>query len=164
MIMQTFKTLDDAIELARYAHRNQIDKAGLKYIEHPLRVLAKVQAQGAMPFVQVAAVLHDVSEDTAFTTDILLDLGFSEAAVSLICLLDRGYSKNMFSMLMGGTPDSEAATDYYYAQINANPNARLIKLADIEDNLSPWRLSYLEPATQERLKAKYAKALTALGA
>ena len=56
--MQTFKTLDDAIALAKFAHRNQTDKAGLPYIDHPLRVLEKVKAQGALPYVQIAAVLH----------------------------------------------------------------------------------------------------------
>jgi (p)ppGpp synthase/HD superfamily hydrolase len=162
---QTFKTLPDAIALAEFAHRNQLDKAGLPYVEHPKRVLSKVQAMGGLPFVQIAAVLHDVTEDTAFDSGMLIDLGFSEAAIRLVDMLDRGFSEKLFELTTGQTvSDREAANRYYYAQIKADPNARMIKLADIEDNLSPWRLSYLEPATQDRLKAKYAKALAALDA
>lgn len=144
--MQKFSTLSDAIALAEFAHRNQLDKAGLPYIEHPKRVLAKVQAQGAMPYVQMAAVLHDVTEDTPFTHGMLLELGFSEAVCRLVLLLDR----------TGEDPDD------YYANIRKDPGAKMIKLADIEDNLSPWRLSYLSTETQNRLRAKYAKALEAL--
>jgi len=90
--MQKFKTLSDVIALAEFAHRNQVDKAGLPYIEHPRRVLAKVQAQGALPYVQMAAILHDVTEDTAFTPEILLTLGVPESAVEIVRLLDRDAS------------------------------------------------------------------------
>lgn len=162
--MQKFKTLADAVALAEFAHRNQVDKAGLDYIEHPKRVLAKVQAQGALPYVQIAAVLHDVTEDTAFTSDMLLDLGFSEAAVRLVKLLDRDESLKVFRSLgwednpeYGGDPQT-----FYYDSIKADRNATMVKLADIEDNLSPWRQAYLEPETQVRLRKKYAKALDIL--
>lgn len=142
--MQTFKSLPDAIALAEFAHRSQLDKAGLPYIEHPKRVLAKVQAQGALPYVQIAAILHDVTEDTRFTDFMLIDLGFSEAAVDIVSLLDRNRNKDH------GYNDEE-----YYLRIRKNPGALMVKLADIEDNLSPWRLSYLSPATQSRLRRKY---------
>jgi (p)ppGpp synthase/HD superfamily hydrolase len=155
--MQKFKSLPDAIVLAEFAHRNQLDKAGLPYIEHPKRVLAKVQAQGALPYVQIAAVLHDVTEDTAFTFQMLLDLGFSEAAVNVVMLLDRDYSKHLFdsSPSFGSTINE---SDFYYGCIRENAGAKLVKLADIEDNLSPWRQSYLPEETQKRLQAKYAHA------
>lgn len=162
--MQKFKTLSDAIALAEFAHRNQTDKAGLPYIEHPERVLKSVQAQGALPYVQMAAILHDVTEDTAFSCDMLMDLGVPEAAVTIVRLVDREAS---FSLYMasglndnpeyGGDPDT-----FYYDQIKKNPGAVQVKLADIGDNLQPWRLSYLPPETQERLRKKYAKALDIL--
>lgn len=144
--MQKFATLSDAVALAEFAHRNQKDKAGMPYIDHPRRVLQKVQAQGAMPYIQMAAILHDVTEDTSFTPQMLLDLGFSEAVVELVKLLDRGISSHPTS------------PDYYYLQIRKNPGARMIKLADIEDNLSPWRLGYLSEDTQNRLAKKYLRA------
>lgn len=95
--MQKFSTLADAIALAEFAHRNQLDKAGLPYIEHPRRVLETVKSQGVQPYVQMAAILHDVPEDTRFSHDILLTLGFSEAVVNLTKLLDRGYSKKIWN-------------------------------------------------------------------
>lgn len=152
--MQTFKTLPDAVALAEFAHRNQQDKAGLPYIDHPKRVLANVQAMGARPFVQMAAVLHDVTEDTAFTLDMLADLGFSDAVVNLVALVD----KNSY-LLESGKVDLDA----YYEGIRRNPDAQMIKAADIRDNTAPWRLSYLSEETQDRLRKKYAKALDSIG-
>jgi len=49
--MQKYNTLQDAIALAEFAHRNQHDKAGMPFIDHPKRVLASVQAQGVQPYV-----------------------------------------------------------------------------------------------------------------
>lgn len=169
--MQKFKSLPDAIALAEFAHRNQTDKAGLPYIEHPKRVLAKVQARGALPFVQQAAVLHDVTEDTAFNPQHLLDLGFSEATVRLVRLLDRDESEREYRRLVNARIMKDEArfslasdftkediSAYYYLRIGEDENATLIKESDIEDNTERWRLSYLEPQTQERLKSKYEQA------
>lgn len=148
--METFKTLPDAIALAQFAHRNQQDKAGLPYIDHPMRVLAGVQAMGGRPYVQMAAVLHDVSEDTAISTLIMSELGFSDAVTNLVNLVDKNFYRG---------DDDKVDLDAYYAGIRANPDARMIKEADIRDNTAPWRLSYLPEATQARLTVKYAKAL-----
>ena len=167
--MEKFKTLADALALAEFAHRNQVDKAGLSYIEHPKRVLEKVKAQGALPYVQMAAILHDVTEDTAFTPDMLLDLGIPEPAVEIIKLVDRAESKKVYwrdYVGYGDAPDKDGfqsrVDDFYYNAIKQNPGAVQVKLADIEDNLSPWRLAYLSDETQKRLRAKYQKALDIL--
>jgi (p)ppGpp synthase/HD superfamily hydrolase len=149
--MQKFASLSDAIALAEFAHRNQLDKAGLPYIDHPRRVLEKVKAQGALPYVQIAAILHDVTEDTSFTDTMLIQLGFSEAAVNIVRLLDRDRNAEY-----GYTNDE------YYTRIAADPGAKMVKLADIEDNLSPWRQSYLTPETQHRLRRKYRRAVLIL--
>lgn len=176
--MQKFKTINDIIALAEFAHRNQTDRAGLPYIEHPRRVMDTVRAQGALPYVQMAAILHDVTEDTSFTPEILLDLGVPEAAVSVVALLDRDISYQAFlaenqARDVGGTINGKTwylaygpkgADEFYYSAIAANHDARMVKLADISDNLQPWRLAYLPVATQERLKAKYAEAKRLLGA
>lgn len=164
--MQKFKTLDDAIELAFYAHRHQTDKAGLPYFKHPKRVMKTVQAQGALPYVQMAAILHDVTEDTAFTCDMLLALGFPEGAVEIVRLVDRAHSYNIWKELEKDHGDHESFPDpetFYYDRIKNNPGALMVKLADINDNLQEWRLTYLPAETQERLRAKYAKAKKVLG-
>lgn len=143
-----YDTLQDAIALAEFAHRGQLDKAGFPYVEHCKRVLANVQAMGARPFVQVAAVLHDVIEDTRFTAAMLRDLGISLAAVVLI----EKVSRNL-----------DPSVDYY-GRIRIDPDARMIKLADIRDNTAEWRLSYLPPDAQVRMREKYRDALEKLGA
>jgi (p)ppGpp synthase/HD superfamily hydrolase len=187
--MQKFNTLADAIRIAELAHFSQIDKAGLPYIEHPKRVLETVKAQGVAPYVQMAAVLHDVPEDTAFSHDVLLTLGFSEAVVNLTRLLDRGHSRALWMAQQKGkeqlaeswseldsyefkfamaewqrehAPFIDDKDEFYYRQIKADRNATIIKLADIRDNMAGWRLAYLSDETQKRLRAKYNKALAIL--
>jgi (p)ppGpp synthase/HD superfamily hydrolase len=161
--MQKFKTLDDAVRLAEYAHKHQLDKAGLPYIDHPKRVLAAVQGRGAMPYVQIAAVLHDVPEDTAFSHDVLLALGFSEAVVVLTRLLDRGYSKDVAYQAardnhsVACTPD-----EFYYLNIRRNHDALMIKDEDIADNTKEWRLNYFTDEKRDYLENKYAKAMKML--
>lgn len=175
--MQKFKTLADAVALAEFAHRNQTDKAGMPYIEHPRRVMQNVQAQGAMPYVQMAAILHDVTEDTAFTPEMLLDLGVPESAVEVVKLCDRNYSSTKFDNAnIGRDAATEfykgkpwyislgrgAREEFYYREIKQNPAALQVKLADIGDNLQPWRLAYLPVEKQEYLRNKYAKAINLL--
>lgn len=168
--MHKYKTLGDVIALAEFAHRNQVDKAGMPYIEHPKRVMAAVQAQGHMPYVQMAAVLHDITEDTAFTPEMLLELGVPEAAVEIVNLCDRNISKGIYEncgdtmLIMDGSGNlNMTADEYYYAAIKTNPGAVAVKLADIHDNTQHWRLSYLPTETQQRLVKKYSKARELLG-
>lgn len=190
--MLKFNTLDDVIALAEFAHRNQIDKAGMPYIEHPRRVMQAVQAQGAMPYVQMAAILHDVTEDTAFTPEMLLELGVPEAAVDIVKLVDRDQSYQSFLDILEGQRlllkswegldnfeletaikewsennrpwigSNMTADEFYYSEIKRNAGALQVKLADIGDNLQPWRLNYLSEDKQNHLRNKYAKALKLL--
>jgi (p)ppGpp synthase/HD superfamily hydrolase len=165
-------TLADCVRLAEFAHFHQTDKAGANYIDHPKRVLASVQAQGAPPYVQMAAVLHDVTEDTPFTPEMLLARGVPDAAVEIVKLLDRGISAHIYenmgddalhfvfgedSVRVNMTPD-----EYYYFAIRRNRDAVTVKLADIGDNLQPWRLVYLPAKQQEKLQIKYTKAVRLL--
>jgi len=169
-------TLADCVRLAEFAHYHQYDKSGAPYIDHPKRVLGSVQAQGAQPHVQMAAVLHDITEDTPFTAQMLLDLGVPEAAVEIVKLVDRDISYDKFKEQnygrdIGGKINGrywymalgpEGADEFYYEQIKANSGAVQVKLADIGDNLRPWRLAYLPQETQGRLRKKYTKAIELL--
>ena len=47
----------------------------------------------------------------------------------------------------------------YYERVRTNPIALTVKLADINDNSDPERLSRLDQPTRERLEAKYAWAI-----
>jgi (p)ppGpp synthase/HD superfamily hydrolase len=135
--------LDDAVRIAREAHADQVDKSGNPYIYHPLRVMARVKGSHA----QMAAVLHDVIEDTEVTADDLKAAGCPDAVIDSVIALSK----------MPGE-----ATLSYLRRVSADPIASIVKRADIADNSDPVRLSKLDPATQDRLRAKYAEAIRML--
>ena len=56
--------LEDAIALAVEAHRGQVDRAGLPYVLHPLRVMLRLDSETE----RIVAMLHDVVEDTPATS------------------------------------------------------------------------------------------------
>jgi len=113
--------LEKAIVIAVNAHRGQLDKQDLPYVLHPLRVMLKQK----VPDARVAAVLHDVVEDTDVTLEELAEAGFSAKALEAIRLLTH--------------IKSVPYLDYVKA-VAANPIARQVKLADLEDNLDPSRI------------------------
>ncbi len=61
--------IERAIATALDAHEGQVDKGGAPYILHPLRVMAAVEQMcpDCPEEVLVAAVLHDVIEDSHFS-------------------------------------------------------------------------------------------------
>ena len=66
--------VEDAISIAAHAHKGQKDKAGAPYLLHPLRMMLRMDSEAAM----MAAVLHDVVEDTDWTLGRLREEGFSD--------------------------------------------------------------------------------------
>lgn len=134
-----------ASAIATIAHRGAVDKGGAPYIEHPSAVAALFDREHEWLEISVAW-LHDVIEDTDITADDLLAAGVASAVVEAVELLTRT-----------GKPDAE-----YYAAIRENPVARAVKLADLTHNTNPIRLAKLDPATRDRLTAKYAAAEEAL--
>lgn len=131
-------TLEHAIALAANAHRGQLDKSGQPYILHPLRVMFRCQTDAQ----RIVAVLHDVIEDTPTTPDDLRRLGYpDEILAALDCLTKRQ-----------GEP-----YEAFVERAAANPIARAVKIADIEDNLDLRRLPGVSDADVARL-ARYVKA------
>ena len=66
---RSLDALQRAIEVARVSHAGQLRKSGEPYFFHPLRV-AHLAARYWMDFASViAAILHDVVEDTPVTLD-----------------------------------------------------------------------------------------------
>ena len=132
-------TLDEAIALARRFHDGQVDKAGRPYIEHPLRVMDRVTGD----LEKLAAVLHDVLEDTELSSVDLIAAGCPERVLTALDALTR----------RAGEPYEQ-----FVARAAADPLARAVKLADIGDNSDPVRLAVLGPDDSARLQAKYAHA------
>ena len=114
-------TIERAIEIAATAHAGQRDKAGQPYIFHPLRVMFRVNGEHE----QMAAVLHDVVEDTAITIDDLAREGFPSEVLRAIAALTK----------LPGETRLEAA-----ARAAADPIARKVKLADNAENMDLSRI------------------------
>ena len=124
-----------AIEIAASAHATQVDKGGAPYVLHPLRMMMKQTTEAAM----IAAVLHDVIEDTPWTLAKLRAEGFPEQVLdAVVCLTKR--------------EGEDYAT--FIARAGANPIARAVKLADLEDNMDLRRIPEPVQKDLDRL-AKY---------
>lgn len=136
--MTEVATLEDAISIAAQAHRGQRDKAGAVYLLHPLRLMLRMDSEAAM----MAAVLHDVVEDSDWTLEGLRERGFSEEVIEAVaCLTHR---------------DGESYEEFV-ERLKTNPLARRVKIADLEDNMNVLRIGQLGPKDLERLE-KYHRA------
>lgn len=120
-------SLEEAIAIAARAHAGQVDKARQPYILHPLKVMLRLQATDE----RIAAVLHDVVEDTPITLDDLRAAGFSPAVLTAVDALTK----------RPGETRLQAA-----ARAAADPVARAVKLADNAENLD---LSRIENPTEK---------------
>ena len=116
--------LEEAIGIAVQAHRGQKDRAGAPYILHPLRMMFRVQTDAE----RMAAVLHDVVEDTDWTLDALRERGFPDEVVDAVDHLTRREGESY---------------DEFVTRAAAHPVARRVKLADLEDNMDVRRTGTL---------------------
>jgi hypothetical protein len=140
-------SLAEVAELAERAHTGQVDKSGSPYLEHPVRIAHALAERGAPALQQALGLLHDTVEDTATSLGLLAELGLPQRVLDGVDALTH----------RPGEPH-----DDYYRRVRANLDALPVKLADLDDNGAPSRLSQLDAATQLRLTAKYAHARSAL--
>lgn len=126
-------TLERAIEIAAKAHAGQVDKAGQPYILHPIRVMLRVSGTDS----RIAAILHDVVEDSDITIAHLRGEGFSDIVLAAVeCLTKRP-----------GESRIEAARRTVTDNI-----AREVKLADNAENMDLSRISHPTEKDFVRLK------------
>jgi (p)ppGpp synthase/HD superfamily hydrolase len=139
-------SLEDALVFAVEAHRGQRypSPEAEPYIFHPLRMMIEF-----FDLVdQMAAVLHDVVEDTDREICDLVDSGFPMNVVTAIdCLTHR----------------SNESYDDYIERLSVNDVARRVKIIDLRLNLANNRRLPDSGQTTERI-ARYEKALARLGA
>ena len=140
--------------IAERAHSRQFDKAGTPYIEHPVRVCEKMRGNDC----KIAALLHDTIEDT-FVTKELIDELFGVVIGLAVDLLTRkpGESYMEFINRMC-VPDFSEKPPYVCQWMERSYEiARLVKIADLEDNMNLGRLSEVTEEDLNRVK-KYEKA------
>jgi (p)ppGpp synthase/HD superfamily hydrolase len=130
--------LEKAIQIALRAHTGQKSRDGSPYILHPLRLMTRMGTDSE----RMAALLHDVVEDSDVTLEDLRNAGFSEDVLTTVRLL---------------THEKGISYEDYVERLKPHPMARRIKLADLEDNSDIRRLSGIEERDIERLR-KYHRA------
>ncbi|WP_288847769.1 HD domain-containing protein [uncultured Sneathia sp.] len=128
-----------ALKITTEAHKGQVDKAGVPYINHPLTVASLVDTEEE----KIVALLHDTIEDTNITEQDLLNYGFSNKIVEAVKLLT--HNKNVPYM-------------DYVAKIKDNELARKVKIADLTHNSDLSRLKEITDKDKKRYN-KYQKAL-----
>lgn len=126
-------TLERAIEIAAAAHAGQVDKAGQPYILHPIRVMLRVSGDHE----RMAAVLHDVVEDTSVSLERIIEEGFPPEVVAAVQALTK----------QSGESRLQAAV-----RAAANPIAKVVKLADNAENMDLSRIPNPDEKDRARLR------------
>ena len=139
---------DSALQIATQAHLGQFDKSGAPYIDHPRRVADRMaEYYGDDSDEYIVAILHDTVEDTHLTLKDLRKSGCSLEQIEAINAL---------------THRKDETNIDYLERVKSNLIALRVKFGDIEDNTDEERMASLDEETQERLRAKYQKALEQL--
>ena len=131
-----------ALRLAYEAHQGQFDKSGVPYVFHPLHLAEQMPDEESI----VAALLHDVVEDTDYSLEDLKSMGFPPKALEAVALL---------------THTGEEPYLRYVARIKENPIAKRVKLADLRHNSDLSRIRQVTERDRDRVE-KYAAAIRLL--
>jgi hypothetical protein len=133
--------IERAIALATTAHAGQADKVGQPYIYHPVRVGMALAHQRFSDDQVVAAILHDVVEDTPMTVE-MVEVSFGLRVAQLVDALSRREDEGYKT---------------YIRRLARTPGAAEIKLEDLADNFFPGRGYTPHPSTASN--ARWAKRL-----
>ena len=134
--------LAKAINIAIEAHKEQVDKSGMPYVFHPFHLAEQMKTEETT----VVALLHDLVEDTDYTIEDLMSMGFSKSITDAIALMTH-------------TNDVEYMD--YVREIKNNPIAKAVKLADLKHNSDLTRLDVADEKALSR-REKYLKAIKLL--
>ena len=130
-----------AMVIAYNAHMNQVDRAGVPYIYHPIHLAEQMNTEVEC----IVALLHDVVEDTEITFE-QLETEFSSEVIRILRLL---------------THNKEIEYMDYIQTIKKDSIAKKIKVADIKHNSDESRLDKITVKDILR-RNKYRKALECL--
>jgi (p)ppGpp synthase/HD superfamily hydrolase len=87
-------SFEDTVRFIQQAHEGQTDKQGEEYWKHPVQVAGIVASLfNGTEDEKIAALLHDVTEDTDYTIRDLQQMGYSPTVIEIIQWMD----KNNFS-------------------------------------------------------------------
>lgn len=137
-----------AMEIMKYAHRNQKRENGEDYANHPARCLTtyreligigpdgdrvmdkNIMMKNRVPFdgVQEVCLLHDVVEDTELTLNDVRD-------IYVECGFEKYFDMYIKDALERITHDKTVDYGEYIKICLKNPISALVKMIDMEDNL-----------------------------
>ncbi|MCL2207697.1 MAG: RelA/SpoT family protein, partial [Fibromonadales bacterium] len=127
------------------AHKGQMRKSGLPYVMHPTSV-AKTLAELKMDTTVIAAgLLHDVVEDTEYSTKEIQEKFGTEIAE----MVD---SVTKISDIQKGIDRTAKTFKKFLTYVSKRPQVIAIKLADRLDNMHS--LQYLAPERQKAISAE----------
>ena len=130
-----------ALKLCFEAHKDQTDKTDMPYVFHPFHLAESMTDEQTT----VAALLHDVVEDTDYTLEDLVAMGFDREVIDALRLLTHD----------DGSPYMD-----YVARVKTNPIARAVKLADLAHNSDLSRFSGEEISEYaKKRQEKYLRAI-----
>lgn len=130
-------TVDLALTIVAKAFLGKTDKGGNPYYDHLLRV-ARFVNDSPILFVIEVAYLHDLLEDCPeWSAAKLRNVGFPNAVVDAVVAITKVNGESYFD---------------YITRVKSNPIARVVKLADLRDNMDITRLKEIADKDIERLK------------
>ncbi len=137
--------LDYAYDVAKYGHRNQFRESGARYFEH-IRATAiiLVDELGVTDVeVIIAALLHDILEDSFLLTPARIKVTFGERVATLVSVVTKPRKGDQRF-----TSDHERHL-WYFEQLKASsPEAKLLKMADRLQNMRT--LNFCSPEKQSK--------------
>ena len=128
-----------AMSIAQNAHYGQKDKLGNDYLEHPVRVAAPFMARGEWDLA-VVALLHDVIEDCPAEYAEQIGNVFPAAIVDAVQAISRQEGETYME---------------YIRRCGESRLAREVKISDLRDNLSVFRID----ESLRGLRQRYLKSL-----
>lgn len=131
-----------ALKLCFEAHKEQVDKSGMPYVFHPFHLAEQMKTEETT----VVALLHDLVEDTDYTIEDLMSMGFSKSITDAIALMTHANDVEYMD---------------YVRKIKNNPIAKAVKLADLKHNSDLTRLDVADEKALSR-REKYLKAIKLL--
>lgn len=129
--------------IAYNAHKGQSDKGGYPYIMHPIHIAEQMETEDET----IAALLHDVIEDTDIGFDYLKKEGFSDTVINCLKILTKD--------------PNEDYMDYIRKIKKTGGIALKIKKADMAHNMIAERISKKIQSDESRME-KYRAAFDIL--
>ena len=128
-----------AFLLCMVKHWKQKDKAGKRYVWHPIHVMINVKGYNE----KIVALLHDIVEDTEVTVPVLKNLKFSKEVIEAVDVITKKKDQEYFS---------------YLKSIRDNSIAKKVKIEDLKHNSDLKRLRSITQKDIDRA-IKYKKAI-----